>query len=222
MFENDFNFFGHVFGVKYFIIAMNKMDSPSVAYSEYVFNGMMERVQEIMNKTNIEHYCILPLSTLNGDNIGMKSVNYYNDKMEWFDGLTLKEIIGNIKPQRNEGGTLLLSVTSTNCRNEVVFGMMIIGIFNAGDNIIIFLPENKAEIESMDRHSDRLNEENVRWMRRMITSGLRFSIFTRIVLFDSLSSSALKRGDIVHCKASPFSSNHDVLFHFVTCTNKNF
>ena len=98
---------GHVFGVKHFIIAINKMDSPSVAYSEYVFNGMMERVQEIMNKTNIEHYCILPLSTLNGDNIGMKSVNYYNDKMEWFDGLTLREIIANIKPQRNEGGTPL-------------------------------------------------------------------------------------------------------------------
>ena len=120
------------------------MDSPSVAYSEYVFNGMMERVQEIMNKTNIEHYCILPLSTLNGDNIGMKSVNYYHDKMEWYDGLTLKEIIGNIKPQRNEGGIPLLSVTSTNCRNEVVFGKMIIGIFNVGDHIIIF-PSGKRQ-----------------------------------------------------------------------------
>ena len=119
---------------------------------------MMERVQEIMNKTNIEHYCILPLSTLNGDNIGMKSVNYYNDEMEWFDGLTLKEIIANIKPQRNEGGTPLLSVTSTNCRNEVVFGKMIIGIFNVGDHIIVFPSGKKAKIQSMERHFERVNE----------------------------------------------------------------
>ena len=54
--------------------------------------------------------------------------------------------IANIKPQlqRNEHGTHLLSVTSTNCRSEVVFGKMIIGIFNFGDHIIIF-PSRKRQ-----------------------------------------------------------------------------
>ena len=87
---------GHVFGAKHFIIAIDGMDNSSIEYSKQIFDEMRERVEQNLDKTNVEDYRILPISVSrdlkNVSNISTKSMN-----MEWYNGPTLRDIIDSIQ-----------------------------------------------------------------------------------------------------------------------------
>lgn len=156
---------GHVFGVKYFIIAISKMDSlidllKSVSYSRSIFGDINLKVREIMDETNIKDYCVYPLSLrLNGDISAVKM------PVEWYDTLyipTLKEIIANIKPHRKVGGSLLFSVThlcfSQFSDSEVILGKVLRGKLKIGDRIKVFPSGLKSVVISISRQFGKVTE----------------------------------------------------------------
>ena len=147
---------GHVFGVKHFIIAINKMGHPLVSYSEEIFDEIKERVNEIVDKTNVEDYRILPIticSWYSHWNIDTKS----ND-MEWYDGPLLKEIINDIKPNRNDNGPGQLSVTFINRNRGIIVGKMVCGKLSVGDYITTFPAGKKAKVKSIGCHFESVDE----------------------------------------------------------------
>ena len=147
---------GHVLGVKHFIIAVDKVGISFDSYALEIFDEMKERVKEIVDKTNVEDYCIVPICSTYDTNIDTKC-----NSMEWYDGPTLKEIIDDIKPIRNHDGPGLLSVSAAlhhHPYDGMFIGKIICGKLSVGDNIKIFPSGKKAKIQSIGRHQERVNE----------------------------------------------------------------
>ncbi len=69
-------------GIRHILIAINKMDL--VAYSENVYNKIVDEYLEFAKKIGIEAVTFIPMSALEGDNIIQPSAN-----MGWYHGSTL-------------------------------------------------------------------------------------------------------------------------------------
>ena len=149
---------GHVFGVKHFVVAIDRMGSPSVSYSKQIFDEMKERVKENLDKTNVENYCILPIGSWCSQATERENIVTKSKNMEWYDGPTLKEISDDIKPIRNDNGSGQLSVTFINRKRGIIVGKMVCGKLSVGDHITTFPAGKKAQIQSIGRHFERVNE----------------------------------------------------------------
>ena len=69
----------HLFGIKHFIVAVNKMDL--VSYKEVGFHEIAEEYGAFASTIGIEHPSYIPISGIHGDNIVSLSEN-----MKWYKG----------------------------------------------------------------------------------------------------------------------------------------
>ena len=178
-----------IFRVKHFIVAITKIDYNSTPFiTEKIFERATNRVKDIMNKTNIEKYDILPVAEEREDAEFITNC----PSMEWYDGPTLTEKLSDIKPSREyKKDPFLLTVTHFYKNSGVIIGKVRRGMVSAGDRIKLFPSGIKAQINSIHIHSDSFDTTHCGdriGMKLMMKNGIKLSI---------------KRGDIMRIDESP-------------------
>ena len=125
-------------GLNKIFVVINKMDL--VNYSEKRFNKVKDEITDYLNKLNIEILGVIPVSAKLGDNI----VNL-SDKMPWYKGESLLDIMDRFKVEEKEFYNLCLPVQDVydfvNDKNVFV-GRIEGGTLKKGSKVIV-LPERK-------------------------------------------------------------------------------
>jgi elongation factor 1-alpha len=152
-------FLAKTLGVNQLIIAVNKMDDPTVNYSEQRFNevkdGALKFLKMIGYDTSKIH--VIPISAWKGDNILKISPN-----TPWYKGLTLFEALDTFvppeKPINKPLRVPIQDVYSITGVGTVPVGRVETGVMKVGMNVI-FMPANKVgEVKSIETHHTRIEE----------------------------------------------------------------
>ncbi|NHV46088.1 MAG: translation elongation factor EF-1 subunit alpha [Candidatus Verstraetearchaeota archaeon] len=152
-------FLAKTLGVNQLIVAVNKMDDPTVNYSEQRFNevkdGVLKFLKMIGYDTSKIH--VIPISAWKGDNILKISPN-----TPWYKGLTLFEALDTFvppeKPINKPLRVPIQDVYSITGVGTVPVGRVETGVMRVGMNVI-FMPANKVgEVKSIETHHTRIEE----------------------------------------------------------------
>ncbi len=81
-------------GIRHVLLAVNKMDL--VDYRQDVHEAIAAEYRELARSLGIEHVHCLPVSALNGDNVGSRS-----PRMPWYDGGSLLERLASSSRSRH-------------------------------------------------------------------------------------------------------------------------
>lgn len=145
-------------GVDQLVVAINKMDDPSVNWSqeryEQVKEGVLDMLRPIYQK-KVEDVNFIPVSAWTGDNFAELS-----DKMPWYKGATLIGAFDLLKvPEKPTKLPLRIPVeavfTITGV-GTVPCGRVETGVLKVGDSLI-FQPTGKTgEVKSIEMHHETL------------------------------------------------------------------
>ena len=98
-------------GVRVLVVAINKMDDPTVEFSQERFDECVEKLSPFLKTCgyNIKKDCVfVPLSALTATNVLEKS-----DKLPWYDGPTFLEVLDTLPAvERNKDSPLRLPILS--------------------------------------------------------------------------------------------------------------
>ena len=132
-------------GIKHIILAINKMDL--IDYREDTFRLIESEYITFSKALNFSNLSIIPLSALYGDNILKIS-----ERLSWYKGPTLFQIMENIKPRRNNESVFVMPVQNVirskeNLRSYT--GTIMSGSCRVGDSVIILPGRKSAEISAI-------------------------------------------------------------------------
>jgi len=153
----EHGFLAFTLGVTQLVVAVNKMDDPSVNWSQ-------ERYEEIKNEISrmlkivgykVEKIPFVPTSGWTGDNLVKRS-----DKMPWYKGPTLYEALDVFevppKPVKKPLRLPIQDVYTITGVGTVPVGRVETGVVKEGDTLI-FMPANvKGEVKSIETHHVRI------------------------------------------------------------------
>lgn len=149
----------YTLGVKEMIVSINKMDHPTVNYSEERFNEIVNEAKIFLKNAGYkpEKIPFVPISGWTGENMKEKS-----DKLPWYKGPTLLGAMDNIPvPSRPFDLPLRLPINDVykiSGVGTVPVGRVETGIIRAG-MIISFVPgKEMAECKSVEMHHEVLPE----------------------------------------------------------------
>jgi elongation factor 1-alpha len=152
-------FLAKTLGVNQLIVAVNKMDDPTVNYSEQRFNEVKDGVLKFLKMVgyDISKIHVIPISAWKGDNILKISPN-----TPWYKGLTLFEALDTFvppeKPINKPLRVPIQDVYSITGVGTVPVGRVETGVMKVGMNVI-FMPANKVgEVKSIETHHTRIEE----------------------------------------------------------------
>lgn len=145
------SYIASLLGIYHIVVAVNKMDL--VGYSQEVFENIKQQYCSIRQKINIKDLHFIPISALHGDNVVNRS-----DKMPWYNGPSLLELLENID--------LVDDINLTDFRFPVQYvirpisneyhdyrgyaGMIASGIVSVGDEIVVLPSMLKSKIKSIE------------------------------------------------------------------------
>ena len=152
-------FLAFTLGVRQLVVAVNKMDDPSVNWSKERYEEIKNEVSRMLKLVgyNPDEIHFVPTSGWTGDNLVKKS-----DKMPWYDGPTLYEALDMLKlPPKPIDKPLRIPVqdvyTITGV-GTVPVGRVETGVLKVGDKVI-FMPSNKiGEVKSIETHHVRIEK----------------------------------------------------------------
>ncbi len=149
----------YTLGVKEMIVSINKMDHPSVNYSEERFNEIVNEAKIFLKNAGYkpEKIPFVPISGWTGENMKEKT-----DKLPWYKGPTLLGALDNLPvPTRPFDLPLRLPINDVykiSGVGTVPVGRVETGIIKAG-MIIAFVPGKEvAECKSVEMHHEVLPE----------------------------------------------------------------
>jgi elongation factor 1-alpha len=152
-------FLAKTLGVNQLIVAVNKMDDPTVNYSEQRFNEVKDGVLKFLKMVGYDtsKIHVIPISAWKGDNILKISPN-----TPWYKGLTLFEALDTFvppeKPINKPLRVPIQDVYSITGVGTVPVGRVETGVMKVGMNVI-FMPANKVgEVKSIETHHTRIEE----------------------------------------------------------------
>jgi len=150
-------FLAFTLGVNQLVVAVNKMDDPSVNWSEERFNEVKNEVARLLRMVGykVEKVPFVPVSGWTGDNLVKPS-----DKMPWYKGPTLLEALDVFevppKPIDKPLRIPIQDVYSITGVGTVPVGRVETGVLKEGD-MVIFMPANKqGEVKSIEMHHQRI------------------------------------------------------------------
>jgi elongation factor 1-alpha len=146
-------------GVNQLIVAVNKMDDPSVNWSQARFNEVKSGIERLLRLAgyDVSKIPIIPVSAWTGDNLVKPS-----DKMPWYKGLTLFKALDIFevppKPIDKPLRLPIQDVYSISGVGTVPVGRVETGVLREGDRVI-FAPSGKVgEVRSIETHHVRIKE----------------------------------------------------------------
>jgi elongation factor 1-alpha len=152
-------FLAYTLGVRQIVVAVNKMDDPSVAYSEQRFQEVKDGVTQLLklvgydtSKTNF-----VPTSGWGGDNLVKKSAN-----MPWYKGQTLLESLDNfVMPPKPTDKPLRLPVQEVYTIRGVgttPVGKVETGVLKINEDVVFMPSGEKGKVNSIETHYTRLEQ----------------------------------------------------------------
>ncbi|MCS7124282.1 MAG: translation elongation factor EF-1 subunit alpha [Candidatus Bathyarchaeota archaeon] len=150
-------FLAFTLGVNQLVVAVNKMDDPSVNWSQERYNEIKNEVSRMLRMVGykVEKIPFVPVSGWTGDNLVKPS-----DKMPWYKGPTLLEALDTFelppKPLDKPLRIPIQDVYSITGVGTVPVGRVETGVLKEGD-MVIFMPANKqGEVKSIEMHHTRI------------------------------------------------------------------
>jgi elongation factor 1-alpha len=143
------------------VVAVNKMDDPSVDWSEQRFEEVKDGVTRLLQMVgyDVSKIEFVPTSGWSGDNLVKET-----DKMPWYKGPTLYKALDEFKlPPKPVGKPLRIPVQEVYTIRGV--GTTPVGKVETGtlklDDSIVFMPSGeKGDVKSIETHYTRMNEAN--------------------------------------------------------------
>ena len=137
----------HLFGIKHFIVAINKMDL--VEYNEVIFHEIANEYGAFASTIGIEDPNYIPISGIHGDNIVSLSEN-----MKWYKGSSLLKLLEDIKldDKTSRSQPFRMPVQFVNRPNSDfrgVSGKSTSGYISKNDEISIFPSGKKTRVEEI-------------------------------------------------------------------------
>ena len=149
----------YTLGVRQMIVCVNKMDEPTVKYSEDRYNEIKREVSDYLKKVgyNPDKVPFIPISGWNGDNLLEKSSN-----LSWFKGPTLIEALDSIVPPKRPTDKPfrlpLQDVYKIGGVGTVPVGRVETGILKPG-MVVTFAPGGiSTEVKTVEMHHQVLPE----------------------------------------------------------------
>ncbi len=138
----------HLFGIKKFIIAINKMDL--VDYNQNIFEKIKQDYLAKITELKIEDIDFVPISAINSDNIITNSSN-----IAWYDGKTLLDLLlESTSEQRQSNSSRFLVQNILKSQNERFYQGKLFGKnLKIGDEINIYPAESKSKIKDINFNS---------------------------------------------------------------------
>ncbi|MGC8998422.1 MAG: translation elongation factor EF-1 subunit alpha [Candidatus Bathyarchaeia archaeon] len=150
-------FLAFTLGVNQLVVAVNKMDDPTVNWSQERYNEVKNEVARMLKMVGykVEKIPFVPTSGWTGDNLVKPS-----DKMPWYKGPTLLEALDTFevppKPLDKPLRIPIQDVYSITGVGTVPVGRVETGVLKEGDTVI-FMPANKqGEVKSIEMHHTRI------------------------------------------------------------------
>jgi elongation factor 1-alpha len=150
-------FLAFTLGVNQLVVAINKMDDPSVNWSQERYNEIKNEISRLLKTVGykVEKTPFVPTSGWTGDNLFKAT-----DKMPWYKGPTLFQAMDALEvPSKPLNKPLRLPVqdvyTITGV-GTVPVGRVETGVLKEGD-ILVFMPANvQGEVKSIETHHVRV------------------------------------------------------------------
>jgi len=144
-------------GVKQMIVAVNKMDDKTAAYSEARYNEIKDEVSKFLTKVGYKGDTIpfVPISGWNGDNLIERS-----DNMKWYKGPILLEVLDNIVPPTRPSSLALRlplqDVYKIGGIGTVPVGRVETGVLKPGMTVTFAPAQVSTEVKSVEMHHEQL------------------------------------------------------------------
>jgi bifunctional enzyme CysN/CysC len=138
-------------GVTKIAVVINKLDG--VDYSEQVFNGIQEGLNETIKRLEITNIQFVPVSALAGDN-----VVYGTENMPWYDGPTLLEYIQEWDAEGAFENLPRLNVQMISRAENFrgLAGTIVGGSFAVGDEVSILPSKRTAKVAQISTFEGNL------------------------------------------------------------------
>jgi bifunctional enzyme CysN/CysC len=144
-------------GIRKVVLAVNKMDL--VGYRQDVYNGICAPYVELATQVGIPEVHALPIAALRGENVGQ-----YSEKMPWYRGPTLLELLESIDVQPIRSTDFRMPVQWVN-RPDQSFrgyaGTICGGSLRPGDEIVVQPGTQRARVARIVTADGDLDEANV-------------------------------------------------------------
>ena len=130
-------------GIRHVVLAVNKMDL--VGHDQAVYDAIATQYRELASTLGIDHVQCLPVSALNGDNVGSRSPN-----LPWYEGGSLLDALETADVMRFRADDFRMPVQWVN-RPDQSFrgyaGTICGGSVARGDEIVVQPGVQRARIE---------------------------------------------------------------------------
>ena len=150
-------FLAYTLGVNQLVVAINKMDDPSVNWSQERYEEIKNEIGRMLRMVGykVDKIPFVPVSGWTGDNLVEKS-----DKMPWYDGPTLYEALDVFelppKPIEKPLRIPIQDVYTITGVGTVPVGRVETGVLKEGDQVVFMPPNVKGEVKSIETHHARI------------------------------------------------------------------
>ena len=146
-------------GIDQIIVAINKMDDPTVNWSRERYEQIVKELKEFMRRFGfkVDKIPFVPVSAWTGDNIMERS-----PKMPWYKGPTLIEAFDLLEPPPKPIDKPLRipiqEVYSISGVGTVPVGRVETGVLKVGDKVVFMPPGKVGEVRSIEMHHERIEK----------------------------------------------------------------
>jgi len=150
-------FLAYTLGVNQLAVAINKMDDPSVNWSQERYEEVKNEIARMLKMVGykVEKIPFVPVSGWTGDNLKEKS-----DKMPWYDGPTLLDALDTFelppKPIEKPLRIPIQDVYTITGVGTVPVGRVETGVLKEGDEVVFMPPNVKGEVKSIETHHTKI------------------------------------------------------------------
>jgi elongation factor 1-alpha len=152
-------FLAKTLGVNQMVVAVNKMDDPTVNWSQQRYDEVKDGVSRLLQVVgyDVSKINFVPVSGWTGDNLVKKSTN-----MPWYKGPTLIEALDDFtmppKPIEKPLRIPVQEVYSIRGVGTTPVGKVETGVLKVNDTIIFEPSELTGEVKSIETHYTRLEQ----------------------------------------------------------------
>jgi elongation factor 1-alpha len=151
-------FLAKTLGVNQLVVAVNKMDDPSVDWSEQRYEEVKDGITRLLKMVGYDPSKInfVPTSGWTGDNLVDKS-----DKMPWYNGPSLLEALDTFElPPKPTDKPLRIPVQEVYTIRGVgttPVGKVETGVMKPGDDVIFMPSGEKGKVNSIETHYTKID-----------------------------------------------------------------
>lgn len=151
-------FLAKTLGVDQMVVAVNKMDDPSVEYNENRYEEVKDGISRLLKMVgyDVSKITFVPTSGWVGDNLVNKS-----DKMPWYNGPTLIEALDTFelppKPTDKPLRIPIQEVYTIRGVGTTPVGKVETGELNPGDDVVFMPSGEQGKVNSIETHYTKID-----------------------------------------------------------------